>query len=287
MKRKPKGRKYRNLTSRGGVIYYERVVRGKRIRISVKTDDWDQAASFRDLYEQAKSIGAVPFFSGEVPRFEEFAQRYLVEDTGHLAPSTKRDRVGYFQPGAPLIEFFGDHRLDEIDAPLIREFWNRHIQERGFSTKTGRNYLDVLTGVLGYAQDLAIIEGNPVPIFRQSLRRRSRTQKARAEAEAGRHVRPIEDPEELKRMIAEAQSESGPAHVLILLLLDGGLRVGEALGLRWGSIVWAGNDDDMGRSHHPSPARILRLHRCRKDSQHTGTGLSCRTLLKAYHPRDC
>ncbi len=155
--------------------------------------------------------------------------------------------MGYFQPGAPLIEFFGDRGLNEIDAPLIREFWNRHIQGRGLSTKTGRSYLDVLTGVLGYAQDLAIIEGNPVPIFRQSLRRRSRTQKARAEAEAGRHVRPIENPEELKRMIEAAKGESRPAHVLVLLLLDGGLRVGEALGLRWGSIVWAADDDDKAR----------------------------------------
>jgi len=248
VKRKPKGRKYRNLTGRGGVIYYERVVSGKRVRISVKTDDWDEAASFRDLYEQTKRIGVLPFYSGEVPRFDEFAQRYLAEDTAHLARSTRRDRAGYLKPGAPLIEFFRDQRLDEIDAPLIRGFWNKEIQGRDLTTKTGRAYLDVLTGVLGYAQDLAIIEGNPVPIFRESLRRRSRTQKARAEAEAGRHVRPIEDPEELKRMIEAAQSEGEPAHVLVLLLLDAGLRVGEALGLRWGSIVWAGDDDDKARS---------------------------------------
>lgn len=34
MKRKPPGPKYRNLTARGGVIYYERVREGKRVRFS-------------------------------------------------------------------------------------------------------------------------------------------------------------------------------------------------------------------------------------------------------------
>ena len=34
MKSKPKGAKYRNLTARSGVIYYQRRVNGKRIRFS-------------------------------------------------------------------------------------------------------------------------------------------------------------------------------------------------------------------------------------------------------------
>ena len=34
MRSKPKGAKYRNLTARSGVIYYQRRVNGKRIRFS-------------------------------------------------------------------------------------------------------------------------------------------------------------------------------------------------------------------------------------------------------------
>ena len=44
MKRKPSGPKYRNLTVRNGVIYYQRRAGGKRIRFSCNTDDWDEAA---------------------------------------------------------------------------------------------------------------------------------------------------------------------------------------------------------------------------------------------------
>ena len=88
MTRKPRGAKYRNLHARGGVIYYERVVAGKRRKISTKTSDWHEAAAFRDLFEQKKNIGVgVPML--DVPTFAEFAERYLAEHTGHLADTSR------------------------------------------------------------------------------------------------------------------------------------------------------------------------------------------------------
>ena len=248
MKSKPKGLKYRNLYARAGVIYYERVAHGRRIRISTKTNSWDEAASFRDLYEDAKGIGRVPFFGGQVPLFSDFAERYLTEDTAHLAPTTQRDRKSYLREDGPLVRFFGPRRLDEVTPPLLREWWNAEIQARGLSTKTGRSYLDVLTGVLGYAQDLGILESNPVGEFRQTLRRRMRTQRGRAEAAVDRHVRPIEDPQELSRLLEAARAEGQRAYVLVLLLLDAGLRMGEALGLPWGAIAWGQDGDDPSRA---------------------------------------
>jgi integrase len=108
----------------------------------------------------------------------------------------------------------------------------------------------VLAGVLGYAQELGILDSNPVASFRETLRRRSRTQRGRAESEAGRHVRPIEDPEELARLVKAAREENPRASVLVLLLLDAGLRMGEALGLTWGAISWGGDDLDTSRALH-------------------------------------
>ena len=91
MRAKPKGAKFRNLTARSGVIYYQRRVSGKRIRFSCETDDWQEAAAVRDLYEARKQIGVGSGFV-EAPRFHEAAERYLREATGHLAASTKEDR---------------------------------------------------------------------------------------------------------------------------------------------------------------------------------------------------
>jgi len=210
VRRKPKAPKYRNLYARGGAIYYERVVGERRVRFSTKTDDWELAASVRDHYEEVKRIGKVPFLPAAMPRFDEFARRYLEEDTAHLAPTTRRDRPGYLRQEGPLSHFFASRRLDEIDPRLIFQWWATELQGRGLSPKTCRSYLDVLSAILGYAVDLEILDVNPVTAFREALRRRSRTQRSRADADPGRHVRPIEEPDELERLLASAALEGPP-----------------------------------------------------------------------------
>ena len=101
--------------------------------------------------------------------------------------------------------------------------------------------------MLGYACDLELIERNPVPAFRETLRRRAGTKRARQEATTGRAVRPIERPEDLAALVREAQAEGPVPAVLVLLCLDAGLRLGEALGLRWRAIEW-GDDRDTTRA---------------------------------------
>ena len=63
--RRPKGAKYKNLVARGNVIYYQRVVSGRRIRFSCRTDDWHAAAEVARLYEQKTGVGGVPFYAGD------------------------------------------------------------------------------------------------------------------------------------------------------------------------------------------------------------------------------
>jgi integrase len=79
------------------------------------------------------------------------------------------------------------------------------------------------------------------------LRRRRRTQRGRTEADLGRDVRPIADPKGIARLVAEARAESLETYVYTLLGLDAGLRLGEACGLRWGSVVWGAGEDDTSR----------------------------------------
>jgi integrase len=130
---------------------------------------------------------------------------------------------------------------------MLREWWGLAVESRGRKTKTGREYLNTLAAVLNYARDLGLIEETPIPAFRGMLRRRTRTQRGRAEADTGRDLRPIEDPALLERLIEETRQEGPEALVYVLLGLDAGLRQGEALGLRWGAIVWGCDEDDTGR----------------------------------------
>jgi integrase len=235
------------LTVRNGVIYYQRRVRGNRIRFSCETDDWDSASAVARLYEEQKKIGALQFTTVEIPRLAEFAERYLEEDTSHLASTTRKDRYSYLSKTGPLVSFFGDRPINEIGVPELRSWWNQEVVAvKKRSVRTGRAYLDVLSSVLGYACDLGLLERNPIPGFRETLRRRSGTKGARAASSPSKKVCPIERSDELAAVIREAKAEGLIAQAFVLLCLDAGLRVGEVLGLRWKSIEW-GDDRDLTR----------------------------------------
>jgi len=261
MKRKPSGLKYRNLSARGRSIYYERIWLGKRICVSTKTNDWSEAASFRDLYEEKLGIGRRGVaLRAEAPTLADFAKRYLDEDTSHLAPTTKGERKRMLGENGPLLPAFGALRLDEITSGRLREWWSAEVTAKvlaskkgaparvGRSTKTGRTYLETLAGVLAYAVELELLEANAVDAFRTVLRRKTRTQRGRAESDPDRTIDPIENADELARLVDSAAQEGTTAHLLVLLLLDAGLRLGEALGLRWKHVVWAESEDDPRRA---------------------------------------
>ena len=252
MNRKPKGPKYRNLSARDGAIYYERVWNGRRYCRSTKTTDWDEAAAVRDLYEERKGIGStVPIL--HAPTFEEFSKRYLEEDTTHLAPLTLHDRKAVLE--GRLTKHLGAKRLDEITAADLHAYWTAEIdgigegRKRPRATITGRHDIDAVAAVLQYARELGLVgDADPVAAFRQVLRRRSRGQRGRAASEASRLIRPVEDPAELVRLVGAAREEGERAHLLVLLLLDAGLRLGEALALRWGNVAWGADENDRRRS---------------------------------------
>ncbi len=252
---RPEGERYRNLTRRDDMIYYARMIGGRRVRFSTEESDWDRAVAVRDDYEARKGIGRLGAPPLESPRLRDFAPRYLAEDTGHLAATTRRDRPYYLAPGGPVLRFLGDLRLDEITPAVLREWWNVEIERTGgnrpaLAASTGRHYLNTLAAALAYAQDVGLLDSSPIPAFREQIRRRRRTKRGRAEAGVDR-IQPIETPAELARLIAAAEAEGPEAAALVLLLFDAGLRLGEGLGLRWGSIVWGESEAD--------PRRALRI----------------------------
>lgn len=277
MKPKPKGPRYRNLNLHGSVIYYDRTVKGRRICFSTRTADWNEAASVRDLYEQRRGIGTGLVPAPEAPRFAEFAARYLAEATGHIAPSTMADRVSMLGLSGPLVRYFGGFKLDAIRKATLMEWWTAEMEGRGRSRNTGSNYLNALSSVLGYALDLEIIESNPVTVFRETLRRRRRTKRGRAEAESGSRVQPIEETAELAAFVDASAARGGQGHLATLLMLDAGLRIGEAEALCWPD-VWFGR----GAS---DPARALVIQASRSRGRYDGATKSGRSRRVALSQR--
>ncbi len=252
MRKKPSGQKYRNLCVRAGScsIYYQRHVDDRRVRFSTKTDDWDQAAVVRDLYEQRAGVGMAMFLAATVPSFREAADRYLRESTGHLAATTQSDRALMLGPKGLLTRYWGGTRIDQITKGALLEWWATAVTDRGRTHKTGMNYLDAIAGVLGYAVDLGELVESPVDSFRVTLRRRRRTQRGRAEGSGGAHVNPIPSAVEICRFVDVSRELGGTlcgngkalirhrmGHVADMLMLDAGLRLGEVTGLRWGDVA--------------------------------------------------
>jgi integrase len=258
-------------------VLNERVWKGRRFCFSTKANDWDQAAAVRDLYEARKGIGSRLLSALEVPRFAEFGERYLREATGHLAATTLEDRVGLLRPEGPLTAYFGSYRLDDIRRATLLEWWHAEVEAKGLAQKTGKNRLDALSAVLGFAVDLELLEANPVDGFRATLRRRNRTQRGRAEGSPGATVRPIEDLEDLAAFVEASAAEGGDGHLVDLLQLDAGLRLGEALGLRWCDVWWGKDADDM--------TRALVIQKTRARGRHVGTTKSGRARRVALSRR--
>jgi integrase len=141
----------------------------------------------------------------------------------------------------------GSLRLDQITPAVLRGWWGEEIEAHGRSVATGRRYLVVLQGVYRFAIELGLVDSTPVPAMLEVVRRLDRSKRGRAASDPAQRIRPIESPEDIARLVDAARADGVPSLALVLLCLDGGLRLGEALGLRWGCVVWGADDADTSR----------------------------------------
>lgn len=264
MKRKPRGMKSRNLFKRGSSIVYERIWNGRRIKRSMGVDDWEDAAAIRDALEAKLGAGRLPRV--ECPTFAEAAEECL-KAFGHLAPTTRQDREAMLavekvedgkvvKPAGPLVQTFGAMRLDAIRRVHLLDWWSAFVENGGRSAKTGRNHLDALASVFGWGIDRELLDESPVEGLRAILRRRGQTKQGRSESQAGVKVHPIEKPEDVAALVAEAERVAGKPYLVTLILLDAGLRLGEATALGW-------EDVDLAQ-------RTLRIRQSLSRGKHLG-----------------
>ena len=184
MRSKPKNKvRYRNLVERDGVIYYRHKQDGRSTRISLETDDWDEAARIRDEWQAASR-----HTDGRSRLFSEAVHDYLKVAKRHLAACTYDDTHGLLRPGGIVSRHFEDVYVEDIDKAKLAAFWKAAVTDRKRDPKTGRNYLNSISSVLLLCVDAGIIEVNPVSAFRSSstVRTGSRTKRARQAASARR-----------------------------------------------------------------------------------------------------
>lgn len=176
--------------------------------------------------------------------------------------------------------FFAGHQLGEITPQEVDRFKlakvrerqlldeararGETVRERGLSNGSVNHVLSDLAQVLETATEYGLIPSNPASGKRRRLK-------------AAKPARPWVEPEQLMALLGAA---SGVGRVLLALLAGGGLRIGEALALRWqhvelgtGTLYVVDAKTPKGvREVHLTPALREELVLWRASSQHTEAG---------------
>jgi integrase len=146
--------------------------------------------------------------------FEQYAREWLARQD--CRPRTHEKLVWALEQH--LIPYFGRRRLDQIDYEHVASFIAamRRKKLRGSTINTA---LQPLSMILGQAARRGRIPVNPLSQLERGERPRLDDQRAKR----------ILTLEEMQALLAHADSE--PYRCLLELMLTGGLRIGEALGL--------------------------------------------------------
>jgi integrase len=176
--------------------------------------------------------------SGEVPMFRDFAKAWLDRRIAHrLAPKTLVHDQWSLNHLGP---YFNRYRMDEIDVQAVDGYLTAKareriaIEERRAAAKAkGERFTDrplsnssinstarTLAALCEDAVDYGWIAANPAT---------GRKRRLKAETPA----RPWVEPEQLPSLL---DASSGTGRLLLVLLAGCGLRIGEALALKWSSV---------------------------------------------------
>lgn len=183
----------------------------------------------RGLWKPPDSAPEIP---KEEPTFHEFASEWLAaRELEGLAAKTIDDLR--WSLSNHLLPFFAGHRLSaitpqEVDRYKVAKARERQeldsarnrgekVRERGLSNNSVNHTLTDLAQVLETAVQYGLLVQNPASGKRRRLK-------------STRPARPWVEPEQLPTLL-DATRATG--RVLVALLAGGGLRIGEALGLRW------------------------------------------------------
>lgn len=152
----------------------------------------------------------------EAPTLLEFWPRYRDTHIATLKPSTANNQV--YKVEARLLPELGDHRLDEIDAWAIDSYIAKRQEE--VKNKTIRNEISILSGMLRRARRWGLLDGDLPEI-----------EWPRVDPPKWRAL----TREETKALFASCEEEPFMERLAPFLTYTG-LRLGEALALRWEDI---------------------------------------------------
>ncbi len=199
-------------------------------RTSRKVGDRKAAEAVASTIRAKLGLGEFGFDMEEKkpePTFKEYANSWIKTTVpATCKDSTVRDYKDMLR--LHILPSFGNQKIVDITRGQIKDFLFAKIKG-GYSKSTVSHLKDVISGVLNKAMDDEVISANPTyRLFGKSLKAKNQTK-----------IDPLTK-DELKKLLDSVQEHFPRHYPLFLLLARTGLRIGEALVLKWSDIDFNG-----------------------------------------------
>ena len=137
-------------------------------------------------------------------------------------------------------EPFGRLQLNSVTVEDVDKFINKLVKQETYAASSIEKILDVLNAAYNWALVRGQLERNPVTPIKPSLKKRIKKLENRTSTEADVDALSVEEQKRFEREAGRINDKTGEpqysAGVYGLLLLHTGMRVGEALALRWSDV---------------------------------------------------
>jgi integrase len=221
-----------SIYKRGGVYWFSFVFRGERLQRSTRQGNWQTAKNIEAAYRTALAKGEVGILERKpAPPLKEFSQRFV--DYVQTRSAEKPKTVEFYaQQMARLLEFdpLASACLDAIDESLIEKFVQWRSQQ---TSRAGRK---------SHAKPRKVICAATVNRSLATLRKLLRLAHEWRLINRIPRVRLLPGERNREFILTHAQEQlylemaPQPLQDVATLILDSGLRIGEALALEWPDI---------------------------------------------------
>ena len=195
----------------------------------------------------------------DVPTFHEFASEWYAARCPEWKPKTQAAYLGELSDH--LLPFFGSYRLDAIDVEAVDRYRARKVAEG----RIGATYINKTISRLGQILDVAderrLIDRNPVRINPRN-RRLKPVKPRRHYLDRAEQIAALLDAAGAMDKAAEGDGRSRHSlsrRCLLAVLVFGGLRISEALALRWRDVDLASGRLYVDGTKTDAASRDVRL----------------------------
>ena len=206
-------------------------------RTSRKVGDKKAAEAVASTIRAKLQLGEFGFEDEKpIPTFKEYADSWIKTTVpATCKESTVRDYESLLENH--ILPDFGNHKMTSINRGAVKDFLLDKINS-GYAKSTVSHMKNVLSGVFTKALDDEIIQANPALQLGKNFLKTKDTNESIT----------VLTSRELKLLLDTVNRHFAEHYALILLLARTGMRIGEALALKWGDLDFNGRFIEVKRS---------------------------------------